>query len=77
MGRLSVLLMLITAAHHFKGVQILTDLSGEKLKNAPLNEKVMSLLRCEIVSVTVNLDENLCIQGQRREARIPQILAYY
>ena len=24
----------------------------------------------------MNLDENLCIQGQRREARIPQIPAH-
>lgn len=32
---------------------------------------------CEIMSMSMNLDENLCIQGQRGEARIPQIPAHY
>lgn len=69
--------MLITVMLHFMGVQILTALSGEKLSPYPLMRKLCLSCHREIVSMSMNLDENLCIQGQHREARIPQVPAHY
>lgn len=75
---LGVSLMLITAMLHFKGAQtLLTALGREKLWLHPLMRKLCFSRHREIVSVSMNLDENLRIQGQRREARIPHILAHY
>ena len=75
---LGVSLTLITALLHFKGAQtLLTALGREKFWLHPLMRKLCFSCHREIVSVSMNLDENLCIQGQRREARIPHIPVHY
>lgn len=64
------------AVLHFKRAQILPALGGEKLRLDPSMRKLCLSCHCEIVSMGMNLDENLCIQGQRREVRIPHIPAH-
>lgn len=68
---LGLSLMLIMAVLHFKRAQILPALGGEKLRLYPSMRKLCLSCHCEIVSMGVNLDENLCIQGQRREEEFP------
>lgn len=70
-------LMLITAALHFKGAQILTALRGEKLRPCPLMRSLRLSRHHEIVSVSMNLDENLCTRANTRGKNSPQIPSHY
>ena len=68
---LGVSLKLIMVALHFKRAQILTALGGEKLRLYPLMRKLCLSCHCEIVSVSMNLDENLCIRGDAERQEFP------